>query len=150
MVGPARRALGAAFGIANLGTPPGLPIFLAGRFKPPALEVCRAALPMMAILGVGVLIITYAAWASQLLCSLSSGPRDPASARREPGDAGFRRELPADACARLAGRVGFEPAARAVGRKALIRRYKIFLPSELVVPASATSTVLLQFVAERL
>jgi len=38
----------------------GLNIFLASyRFKRPVLEVCAAALPMMAILGVGVLIITY-------------------------------------------------------------------------------------------
>ena len=62
--------LGAAFGIhpvhlgiifiANLElgflTPlVGLNIFLASyRFKRPVLEVCRAALPMMAILGIGV------------------------------------------------------------------------------------------------
>jgi tripartite ATP-independent transporter DctM subunit len=70
--------LGAAFGIhpvhlgiifiANLElgflTPlVGLNIFLASyRFKRPVLEVCAAALPMMAILGVGVLIITYVPW----------------------------------------------------------------------------------------
>jgi tripartite ATP-independent transporter DctM subunit len=70
--------LGAAFGIhpvhlgiifvANLElgflTPlVGLNIFLASyRFKRPVLEVCRAALPMMAILGVGVLVITYVPW----------------------------------------------------------------------------------------
>ena len=41
----------------------GLNIFLASyRFKRPILEVCRAALPMMAILGVGVLLITYIPW----------------------------------------------------------------------------------------
>src|SRR5262245_52286271 len=70
--------LGAAFGIhpvhlaiifiANLElgflTPlVGLNIFLASyRFKRPVLEVCVAALPMMAILGVGVLVITYIPW----------------------------------------------------------------------------------------
>ncbi len=41
----------------------GLNIFLASyRFKRPVLEVCRAALPMMAILGAGVLVITYVPW----------------------------------------------------------------------------------------
>jgi C4-dicarboxylate transporter, DctM subunit len=70
--------LGAAFGIhpvhlgiifiANLElgflTPlVGLNIFLASyRFKRPVLEVCVAALPMMAILGAGVLVITYIPW----------------------------------------------------------------------------------------
>ena len=70
--------LGAAFGIhpvhlgiifiANLElgflTPlVGINIFLASyRFKRPVLEVCAAALPMMAILGVGVLLITYVPW----------------------------------------------------------------------------------------
>jgi tripartite ATP-independent transporter DctM subunit len=67
--------LGAAFGvhpvhlgiifIANLElgflTPlVGINIFLASyRFRRPVVEVCRAALPMMAILGLGVLLITY-------------------------------------------------------------------------------------------
>jgi len=67
--------LGAAFGvhpvhlgiifIANLElgylTPPvGLNLFLASyRFKRPLLEIARAALPMMAVLGLGVLLITY-------------------------------------------------------------------------------------------
>jgi tripartite ATP-independent transporter DctM subunit len=70
--------LGAAFGIhpvhlgiiflANLElgflTPlVGLNIFLASyRFKRPVLEVCVAALPMMVILGLGVLVITYVPW----------------------------------------------------------------------------------------
>jgi tripartite ATP-independent transporter DctM subunit len=70
--------LGAAFGIdpVHLGiifvsnlelgflTPlVGINIFLASyRFKRPVLEVCRAALPFMAILGVGVLVITYVPW----------------------------------------------------------------------------------------
>ena len=41
----------------------GLNIFLASyRFKRPVLEVCAAALPMMAILGIGVLVITYVPW----------------------------------------------------------------------------------------
>ncbi len=70
--------LGAAFGvnpihlgiifIANLElgylTPPvGLNLFLASyRFKRPMMEVTRAALPMLVILGIGVLIITYVPW----------------------------------------------------------------------------------------
>jgi tripartite ATP-independent transporter DctM subunit len=54
--------------IANLElgylTPPvGLNLFLASyRFKKPVLEVAWAALPMLAILGVGVLLITYVPW----------------------------------------------------------------------------------------
>jgi tripartite ATP-independent transporter DctM subunit len=54
--------------IANLElgylTPPvGLNLFLASyRFKRPLLEVARAALPMLAILGIGVLLITYVPW----------------------------------------------------------------------------------------
>ena len=67
--------LGVAFGIdpvhlgiifvANLElgylTPPvGLNLFLAAyRFDRPLLQVWRAALPMLAILGIGVLLITY-------------------------------------------------------------------------------------------
>jgi tripartite ATP-independent transporter DctM subunit len=70
--------LGAAFGVhpAHLGvifianlelgylTPPvGLNLFLASyRFKRPLLEVARATLPMLAILGTGVLLITYVPW----------------------------------------------------------------------------------------
>jgi len=70
--------LGAAFGIhpvhlgiifvANLElgflTPlVGINIFLASyRFKRPVLDVCRAALPFMAILAIGVLVITYVPW----------------------------------------------------------------------------------------
>jgi tripartite ATP-independent transporter DctM subunit len=78
--------LGAAFGIhpvhlgiifiANLElgflTPlVGLNIFLASyRFKRPILEVCAAALPMMGILGIGVLVITYVPWLTTGLLSL--------------------------------------------------------------------------------
>ena len=41
----------------------GVNIFLASyRFKRPVLEVCRATLPFMAILGIGVLVITYVPW----------------------------------------------------------------------------------------
>lgn len=70
--------IGAAFGvhpvhlgiifIANLElgylTPPvGLNLFLASyRFKRPMMEVTRAALPMLGILGIGVLLITYVPW----------------------------------------------------------------------------------------
>jgi C4-dicarboxylate transporter, DctM subunit len=79
--------LGAAFGIhpvhlgiifiANLElgflTPlVGLNIFLAAyRFKRPVLEVCAAALPMMAILGIGVLVITYVPWLTTGLLALT-------------------------------------------------------------------------------
>jgi len=78
--------LGAAFGIhpvhlgiifiANLElgflTPlVGLNIFLASyRFKRPVLEVCVAALPMMAILGIGVLVITYVPWLTTGILSM--------------------------------------------------------------------------------
>ena len=78
--------LGAAFGvhpvhlgiifIANLElgflTPlVGLNIFLASyRFKRPVLEVCAAALPMMGILGIGVLVITYIPWLTTGLLAL--------------------------------------------------------------------------------
>ena len=49
----------------------GLNIFLASyRFKRPVLEVCRAALPMMAILGAGVLVITYVPWLTTGLLTL--------------------------------------------------------------------------------
>ena len=70
--------LGAAFGIdpvhlgiifiANLElgylTPPvGLNLFLAAyRFDRPLLKVWRAALPMLVILGIGVILITYVPW----------------------------------------------------------------------------------------
>ena len=41
----------------------GLNIFLASyRFKRPVLEVCRATLPFMVILGLGVLVIMYVPW----------------------------------------------------------------------------------------
>ena len=59
--------LGVIF-IANLElgylTPPvGLNLFLASyRFKRPMMVVTRAALPMLAILAVGVLLITYVPW----------------------------------------------------------------------------------------
>ena len=46
-------------------------IFLASyRFKRPVLKVCRAALPMMAILGIGVLVITYVPWLTTGLLGL--------------------------------------------------------------------------------
>jgi tripartite ATP-independent transporter DctM subunit len=49
----------------------GLNIFLASyRFKRPVLEVCAAALPMMAILGIGVLVITYVPWLTTGLLAL--------------------------------------------------------------------------------
>ena len=36
----------------------------------PVLEVCRAALPMMGILGIGVLVITYVPWLTTGLLAL--------------------------------------------------------------------------------
>lgn len=62
--------------IANLElgylTPPvGLNLFLASyRFNRPVLEVTRASLPMLAILGFGVLMITYAPWLTTGLLDL--------------------------------------------------------------------------------
>ena len=56
--------------IANLElgflTPPvGLNLFLASyRFDRPLLQVYRATLPLLAILGFGVLVITYVPWLS--------------------------------------------------------------------------------------
>ena len=49
----------------------GINIFLASyRFKRPVLEVCRAALPFMAILAIGVLVITYVPWLTTGLLAL--------------------------------------------------------------------------------
>jgi TRAP-type C4-dicarboxylate transport system permease large subunit len=78
--------LGQAFGIhpvhlgiifiANLElgylTPPvGLNLFLSSyRFKRPLMEVTVASLPMLAILGVGVLLITYVPWLTTGLLGL--------------------------------------------------------------------------------
>ncbi len=86
VVVPLLVPLGAAFGIhpvhlgiifvANLElgflTPlVGINIFLASyRFKRPVLEVCRAALPFMAILAIGVLVITYVPWLTTGLLAL--------------------------------------------------------------------------------
>jgi len=62
--------------VANLElgylTPPvGLNLFLASyRFKRPMLEITRAALPILAILGFGVLLITYAPWLTTGLLTL--------------------------------------------------------------------------------
>jgi tripartite ATP-independent transporter DctM subunit len=59
--------------IANLElgylTPPvGLNLFLASyRFDKPMLQVTRASLPMLAILGFGVLLITYLPWLTTAL-----------------------------------------------------------------------------------
>ncbi len=59
--------------IANLElgylTPPvGLNLFLASyRFERPMLQVTRASLPMLAILGFGVLVITYVPWLTTFL-----------------------------------------------------------------------------------
>jgi tripartite ATP-independent transporter DctM subunit len=62
--------------VANLElgylTPPvGLNLFLASyRFKRPLLEVARATLPMLGILGLGVLVITYVPWLTTGLLAL--------------------------------------------------------------------------------
>jgi TRAP-type C4-dicarboxylate transport system permease large subunit len=46
--------------LGYLTSPVGLNLFLSAyRFKRPMLEVARASLPMLAILGVGILLITY-------------------------------------------------------------------------------------------
>ncbi len=86
VVVPLITPLGAAFGIhpvhlgiifiANLElgylTPPvGLNLFLSSyRFNRPLLEVYRASLPMLIILGVGVLLITYIPWLTTALLPL--------------------------------------------------------------------------------
>ena len=62
--------------VANLElgylTPPvGMNLFLASyRFKKPLLEVTAAAMPMLAVLGVGVLLITYMPWMTTALLEL--------------------------------------------------------------------------------
>jgi len=62
--------------IANLElgylTPPvGLNLFLSSyRFEKPVLEVARATLPMLLILGIGVLLITYVPWLTTGLLGL--------------------------------------------------------------------------------
>lgn len=66
--------------IANLElgylTPPvGLNLFLASqRFERPLLDVARAALPMLGILAIGVLLITYVPWLTTALLSLGAAP----------------------------------------------------------------------------
>lgn len=86
VVVPLIAPLGATFGvhpvhlgivfIANLElgylTPPvGLNLFLASyRFKRPLLEVAAASLPLLAIRGIGVLVITYVPWLSLALLGL--------------------------------------------------------------------------------
>ena len=71
--------LGVIF-IANLElgylTPPvGLNLFLASyRFKRPLMEVTRASLPLLAIRGVGVLLITYVPWLTLGLLGLIRNP----------------------------------------------------------------------------
>jgi C4-dicarboxylate transporter, DctM subunit len=83
VVVPLLLELGRAYGIdpvhlgilfiANLElgylTPPvGLNLFLASyRFERPLLTVARATLPMVLILGIGVLLITYVPWLTNAL-----------------------------------------------------------------------------------
>jgi TRAP-type C4-dicarboxylate transport system permease large subunit len=53
----------------------GLNLFLASqRFERPLLTVARAALPMLAILAIGVLLITYVPWLTTALVSLRGAP----------------------------------------------------------------------------
>ena len=86
VVVPLILPLGAAFGIhpvhlgiifiANLElgylTPPvGLNLFLASyRFNRPLVEVYRASVPMLIIMAIGVLIITYFPWLTTVLLPL--------------------------------------------------------------------------------
>jgi C4-dicarboxylate transporter, DctM subunit len=86
VVVPLVAPLGAEFGIhpvhlgiifiANLElgylTPPvGMNLFLSSyRFDRPLLEVYRASLPMLIILGIGVLLITYLPWLTTTLLPL--------------------------------------------------------------------------------
>ena len=62
--------------VANLElgylTPPvGMNLFLASyRFKKPLLEVTAAALPMLGVLGLGVLLITYVPWMTTALLAV--------------------------------------------------------------------------------
>jgi TRAP-type C4-dicarboxylate transport system permease large subunit len=83
VVAPIVLPLGALFGIhpvhlgiifvANLElgyiTPPvGLNLFLAAqRFERPLLSVCRASLPLLAMLAIAVLLITYLPWLTTAL-----------------------------------------------------------------------------------
>lgn len=89
VVVPLIAPMGAEFGIhpvhlgmifiANLElgylTPPvGLNLFLASyRFKRPLLEIYRASVPMLIILGIGVLLITYVPWLTTVLLPLVAG-----------------------------------------------------------------------------
>jgi TRAP-type C4-dicarboxylate transport system permease large subunit len=62
--------------VANLElgylTPPvGLNLFLSSyRFERPLLEVARASLPMLAILAVGVAVVTYVPWLTHVLVAM--------------------------------------------------------------------------------
>ena len=83
MIVPLIVPLGLAFGIdpvhlgilfvANLElgylTPPvGLNLFLASyRFNKPLIEIYRATFPMLVILAIGVLVITYVPWLTTVL-----------------------------------------------------------------------------------
>lgn len=91
VVAPLVLPLGAEFGIhpvhlgimfvANLElgyiTPPvGLNLFLASyRFKRPLLDVCRASLPLLVILALAVLLITYLPWLTTALLPVT--PKSP-------------------------------------------------------------------------
>jgi TRAP-type C4-dicarboxylate transport system permease large subunit len=67
--------------VANLElgylTPPvGMNLFLSSyRFDRPLLEVCRASVPMLLILGTGLLLITYVPWLTTVLLPLVAEAR---------------------------------------------------------------------------
>lgn len=61
--------------LGYLMPPMGLNLLLASqRFNRPLLEVARAALPMLAILAIGVLLVTYVPWLTHALVSLRPAP----------------------------------------------------------------------------
>lgn len=61
--------------LGYLMPPMGLNLLLASqRFRRPLLEVARSALPMLAILALGVLLVTYVPWLTTALVSLRPAP----------------------------------------------------------------------------
>lgn len=61
--------------LGYLMPPMGLNLLLASqRFDRPLVEVARAALPMLAILALGVLLVTYVPWLTHALVSLRPAP----------------------------------------------------------------------------
>jgi C4-dicarboxylate transporter DctM subunit len=61
----------ASLELGYLTPPVGMNLFLASyRFERPLLEVYRAALPMLVILGIGVLLVTFFPWLTTGLLAL--------------------------------------------------------------------------------